>query len=399
MSSPHPIFVLRSHNESVNALRFLSEHSLASGAADGSVIVWDMPTRRPALEFFPHGPRSILSLSVLPHRNRLITCGRDGTVKSWDIDSIDSAAKAWEKGPDAVLDSQFCHFCNAATDSLGIDRDIVLAPSVHESAVLVWDVRVPTKVTTMINPPPSPAVGMLSSLVYLSSGISTSSLSSSSPIVLAGYESGTILTYDLRSSTVLSSYSTGTEPVMALDAFVSPPKGLQTSQEADPSSVLTPRTSSSASSSSSAMAIDMPSVKSKSKTTVVCGGAGPNLDSIVYQHKPPTTPLDSSAGVGTIPEVSNTQVSRFTSNTLAKGIGGVRIRSDGRLIAAAHWDGSVRLMDSKKLKPVGELCYHRDSVYSVDFAPKDSSCPHLLASGSKDATIAIWDVLGDTYRS
>jgi hypothetical protein len=37
-------------------------------------------------------------------------------------------------------------------------------------------------------------------------------------------------------------------------------------------------------------------------------------------------------------------------------------------------------------------------VYAVDFgAPEDLETRGLLASGSKDCTIALWDVLSDTY--
>jgi WD40 repeat protein len=42
--------------------------------------------------------------------------------------------------------------------------------------------------------------------------------------------------------------------------------------------------------------------------------------------------------------------------------------------------------------------HHRESVFAVDFGWKDTSSYGLFASGSKDGTIAIWDLYSDTIR-
>ena len=39
------------------------------------------------------------------------------------------------------------------------------------------------------------------------------------------------------------------------------------------------------------------------------------------------------------------------------GTGCVRYRSDGRIIVSTHWDGSVRVFDQKRLKPLAILRY------------------------------------------
>jgi WD40 repeat protein len=125
----------------------------------------------------------------------------------------------------------------------------------------------------------------------------------------------------------------------------------------------------------------------------------------------------------------------------------MRFRPDGRVLVSAHWDHTVRVFDQKRLKPLAILRYaclhalryglicvhpqplilpcrqHRDSVYAVDFpdpdcarvtlpvepteysptyACEDTSTPGIItpavfATGSKDTTIALWNLFADSY--
>ena len=77
-----------------------------------------------------------------------------------------------------------------------------------------------------------------------------------------------------------------------------------------------------------------------------------------------------------------------------KGTSSLEYRSDGKVIASAHWDHTVRLFDRKKFKPLVVLRQHRDIVNVVTFQ-SDSS---LFASASKDGTIALWDLFSDSFR-
>ena len=63
------------------------------------------------------------------------------------------------------------------------------------------------------------------------------------------------------------------------------------------------------------------------------------------------------------------------------------VRKDGKLVVFAGWDGHVRLFSVKKMKPLAVLAYHKDSVYCATF-----SDDKLLACGSKDEQISLWDV-------
>jgi WD40 repeat protein len=66
----------------------------------------------------------------------------------------------------------------------------------------------------------------------------------------------------------------------------------------------------------------------------------------------------------------------------------VRFSPDGTLLATAGDDDTVRLWDLRSNTQVAELTGHRSEVWTVDFSPDGA----LLASGSKDHTVRLWDV-------
>lgn len=94
--------------------------------------------------------------------------------------------------------------------------------------------------------------------------------------------------------------------------------------------------------------------------------------------------------------------SQYASSTLQRlrsaswdgdaGCSAVCYRGDGKLIASAHWDHSIRIHTSKKLKLVAHLTYHRDGATAVEFIPMKYGMGGLLLSGAKDGTVAIWDI-------
>ncbi|PNH08003.1 ASTRA-associated protein 1 [Tetrabaena socialis] len=70
------------------------------------------------------------------------------------------------------------------------------------------------------------------------------------------------------------------------------------------------------------------------------------------------------------------------------GTADVRIRPDGKLFACGCWDGRVRLYSLRKRQPLAVLQYHRGQVTALAFSPTRL----LLASASRDTTVALWSV-------
>ena len=73
--------------------------------------------------------------------------------------------------------------------------------------------------------------------------------------------------------------------------------------------------------------------------------------------------------------------------TTNSGFSKIQIRGDKRIVCSAGWDRCVRIFSWKTLKPLAVLDYHKDNVQSLAF-----SCDHVLACGSQDTHISLWDL-------
>lgn len=69
------------------------------------------------------------------------------------------------------------------------------------------------------------------------------------------------------------------------------------------------------------------------------------------------------------------------------GFNDICIRDDNKIFATAGWDTNIRIFGFKKLKPLAVLSYHKQSVQCLTF-----SDDFLLACGSKDQYISLWDI-------
>lgn len=330
-SSTAPVAVLRGHAAAVSCLQFLPRGLLASGSSDGSVNIWNLETRRPIEILSPHKGKPILSISALPMDKRIVTCGRDGNSSVFDLER--SAV------PLVVLPNGAYHFCNACTDRIHTDITSVFTPSSEEAAILRWDLRCPSSPVSNLMPTvvkPDQKLGTTGAVFYQSmcSKVESDPVSSSSALIV-GYESGAVISFDLRQGRELCRVKETTDPVLTLDA-----------------SVLS--------------------------SVIVYAGPGDSL----YIHKQK--------------EVDSWQLKNKVMLS-SPGVGCARFRGDCKIFATANWDNSVRIY-SKKGKLLSSLMYHRSSVYAVDFGlPSDTEFRNLLASGSKDCSIALWDVLSHTY--
>jgi len=86
------------------------------------------------------------------------------------------------------------------------------------------------------------------------------------------------------------------------------------------------------------------------------------------------------------PEVNKKPIARLTGHQQL--VNQVNFSPDGRLLASASFDKSVKLWDGKTGKFLKSLRGHVGAVYQVTWS-HDS---RLLLSGSKDSTLKVWDI-------
>ncbi|XP_071689437.1 protein DECREASED SIZE EXCLUSION LIMIT 1 [Rutidosis leptorrhynchoides] len=369
---PDPVAVLRGHRASVMDVCFHPSQNLVfSGSSDGELRIWDSLQHRTISSAWVHSAaHGIISVSASPliGNNKIISQGKDGTVKCWDIEHGELS-----RTPSISIDSNSYHFCKLslvkrASSDMGkskkpkedveasgqqMPRDIqeedddsavensttykdddcleglpyAVMAGMESSEVEVWDLNTAEKVARV----PS------------SSGASTNDFSKGKGMcmavqaflptesqgfihVLAGYEDGTMAWWDLRSPKIpLTSVRFHSEPVISL-----------------------------------------------SVDGMFNGGISGAADDKIVMFT-----LDHSLGSCMVKK----------EITLERpGIAGTSIRTDGKIFGTAGWDHRIRIYNYKKGNPLAILKYHRATCNAISFA---ADC-RQMASASEDTTVALW---------
>nr|XP_020852182.1 guanine nucleotide-binding protein subunit beta-like protein 1 isoform X4 [Phascolarctos cinereus] len=221
---PPPRFVLRGSQSAVNTLHFScrseadSPPLLFSGSLSGLIHVWNLQTRRVDTTLDGHAGQSVYWVKILEGQHLLLSQGRDLKLCLWDL----------AEGRNAPVDSlslDSVGFCKGSVLTEGTQGCWLLAvPGKGMDEVQVLDMPSKTSVCTL-KPEAGAKAGMPMCLELWKPP------SGSGPLLLAGYEDGSVILWNVSERRMLSRLSCHKEPVMSLDFDSGRAKGVSGSSE------------------------------------------------------------------------------------------------------------------------------------------------------------------------
>ena len=373
-AAPEPEFVLRGHGSAVNSIAFVAlpnsesygNRVLCSGSLDGTLKVWDLSTRRAKVSIKnAHSESSITSVVAAAGKDNnnsptLVTSGRDGMLKLWDLNDISSGGSST---PVKVYHTSARHFCNIAIDST--HPHMILSPFADESEVVLIDKRCHAPQVHLKAPA---TLGMITALQIDGCGTHANS-------TMLGFEGGSVATVDLRNYTSIDLSPTGSLSPQNPDNTRPPEMKELSFHDGRPTMLF------------ESMHGGQPVLSvAMSRGRGLVEQEGFNMYTVGADRTMNRITVEARGAY------KNTQVQHPSAGTSS-----VALRLDGKLLASGHWDSTVRIFDTKDLRPLAVLRHHRDCVFSVAWAPPvgpSSGTGQTLASASKDGTIALWNLFG-----
>ncbi|XP_057802695.1 protein DECREASED SIZE EXCLUSION LIMIT 1 [Salvia miltiorrhiza] len=339
---PDPVAVLRGHRASVTDVCLHPvKNILFSGSTDGELRIWDSLQRRTISSSWAHSAaHGIISIATVGE-NRVISQGRDGAIKLWDLGEAGSLSRS----PLTAIHTNSYHFCKLSllnkprveimpTEVSGSEnspmkleaRSYVATAGEDLSVVEIWDVNNAEKLVKL----PSSSVDRSTKSRGMCMAVGAFSPSESEVYanVVAGFEDGSMVLWDLRNPSLpVTSVKFHSETVLSLSIDNSCGGGVSGSAD----------------------------------EKIVTFSLNPSMGSCLVKKE---TVLERP------------------------GIAGTSIRPDGKIFATAGWDHRVRVYDYRKGNALAILKYHHSICNAVTF----SADSKLMASSSEDATIALWEL-------
>lgn len=310
---PDPVFNIRSGDMGpVNSLCFHQNQRLLAGTEKGTVHLWDLQTNRSPLHF-DVGSQPI---TALHHTDDvLITQEKGGTIKNWNLDNSGYVLRY-------SIDTDHPAFCRSEF----IENFGLLAVPVKENEISVIALDSFEERLRLVPNPSSTPLGSVSCIKSIDIN--------GQQYLLAGYESGHLLTWDIRISKAINQEKLLEECPMAVDYDTYSNRG-------------------------------------------VCAGPTDKISVFTYQLQ--TIEINKKLDIS----IKN------------PGINCLRIRSDQKVFASGGWDGRIRIFSWKSLRPLAVLTEHKnggvmDIAYSTGKVQMWNA--PIMAAGGMDGQITLWDL-------
>ncbi|KAI0508692.1 WD repeat-containing protein [Xylaria bambusicola] len=387
-----PKSVLRGHRTQVHATTFVRNNKrLASGDADGFVVLWDLTIMRPRAVWRAH-TAAILGISGWGD-DKLVTEGRDNRLIVWKITTADEENLSTdlpldESAPERpqpwilhILEVNTMNFCSFAQCSpkpgtdLAVSDELLLAVpnTLATEAVDIFHLPSQTRLSTVHLGSKTEKKGMVMALSLF--------WRHEFLFLLAGYENGLAVVARRRHKgawDILYKYQAHSQPILSLDCDPEKEYFLTSGADAiiakhpiphaNPATPLVPVSEKVVTPSDDSKGVEESKQQLSGLSAGLAAMSTPDTASL-----PRGLPKKKAVNIETSPlKVINTKHS---------GQQGLQVRSDGRIFATAGWDSKVRVYSAKTMTELAVLKWHNVGCYAAAFSTLEAS---KSESGSDD---------------
>ncbi|KAI0967239.1 WD repeat-containing protein [Xylaria arbuscula] len=383
-AAARPVSVLRGHRTQVHATTFIRQNQrLASGDADGFVVLWDLTIMRPRAVWRAHAG-AILCISGWGD-DKIITEGRDNRLVVWkttadDEESLSTDLPLDESAPEHpqpwilyILEINTMNFCSFAQCSsrpevdLSASEELLIAVpnTLATEAVDIFHLPSQSRQSTVHLGSKTEKKGMVMALsLFWREG---------SLFLLAGYENGLAVVARRRHGgawDILYKCQAHSQPILSLD--FSPDKEYFLTSGADAiiarhpiphANPTTPRVPVSKRTETPGFEGDTKGT-TESKASLLSTG-------LVTSSNPDTKPPSSRNLPKKVTEVETSPLKKI--DTRHSGQQALTIRSDERIFATAGWDSKIRVYSAKTMAELAVLKWHDVGCYAAAFAVLQTS--------------------------
>lgn len=317
---PDPVYCLKSTDlSSFHSLCFHTSERLYAGTTKGTVQLWDLQINRCTYQLSV-GTSPIIHIAHT--EDALITQEKDGYVKLWEL--ANSAYVLRHK-----VNTDHVGFCRFVYRSNLAGTPAVIIPKVGSNISILcgrtFAERQPLAVSSDDESRLPPLGTVMCFLPIEIQGVS---------YLMAGYESGTIILWDLNASKPISHLRLGEEDCL--------------------------------------MALDYDPVMNRG----VCGGSSDKIT--VFSLDRHTMEIRKKSEIA----IKNAGVHRL------------KIRKDLKVFCSAGWDGRLRIFSWKSLRPLAVLTEHRGELMDIVYSEEKVSMwkAVIMAAAGSDGQISLWNL-------